>query len=85
MQRSRQQLKQKKVEMKSDWNTNSDNRRDNQARKPVRHKTISDWETNIKDDQHMSVEAPLRRPNTIPKVLTNGKQKCPLANWKKFS
>ena len=35
--RLRQQQKQKKVEMKSDWSTHSDNRRDNQARKPIRH------------------------------------------------
>ena len=32
-----QQEKQKKVEMKSDWSTDSDNRRGNQARKPLRH------------------------------------------------
>ena len=70
--RPRQQQMQKKVEMKSDWSTNPDNRRDNQGRKPIRHETTSDWEIK-KDDQHALVEAPLRRPNTIPKVLTNGK------------
>ena len=31
----------------------------------------SDWETKIADNQHISVEAPLQRPNTMPKVLTN--------------
>ena len=46
--RPRQQQKQKKVEMKSDWSTDSDNRRDNQARKPIRHETTSDWETEKK-------------------------------------
>ena len=71
--RPRQQQKQKKVEMKSDWSPDSDNRRDNQARKPIRHKTTSDWETNIEDNQHILVEAPSRRPNTMPLVLTNGK------------
>ena len=59
--RLRQQQKQKKAEMKSDWNTNSDNRRDNQARKPRRHETTSDWETKIEDDQHMSVECPIKK------------------------
>ena len=50
--RPRQQQKQKKVY--------SDNRRENQARKPIRHETTSDWETKIEDDQHILVEAPLR-------------------------
>ena len=58
--------------MKSDWSTDSDNRRDNQARKPIRHETTSDWETKTEDDQHILFNAPLRRPNTITKVLTNG-------------
>ena len=79
--RPRQQQKQKKVEEKSDWNTDSDNRRENQARKPIRHETTSYWETKIEDDQYMIVEVPLRRPSTIPKVVTTGKQKYPLANW----
>ena len=57
--------------MKSDWSNDSDNKRDNQARKPIRHETTSDWETEIEDDQHILIEAPLRRPNTMPKVLTN--------------
>ena len=30
----------------------------------------SDWETEIEDDKHILVEAPLRRPNTMSKVLT---------------
>ena len=32
--------------MKSDWNTDSDDGKDNHARKkPARHDTTSDWET----------------------------------------
>ena len=69
--RPRQQQKQKKVEMKSDWSIDSYDRRDNQARKPIRHDTTSDWETKIEDDQHILVEASLRRPNTMTKILTN--------------
>ena len=57
--------------MKSDWRTDLDDSRNNQARKPIRHETTSDWEINIEDNQHILVEAPLRRPNTMPKVLTN--------------
>ena len=60
--------------MRSDRNTDSDNRRENQARNPIRHKTIPDWKTETEDDQHILVEALLRRLNTIPKVLTNGKK-----------
>ena len=71
--RPRQQQKQKKVEMKSGWSTDSDKGRDNQARKPIQHETTSHWETKTEDYQHILVEVPLRRPNTIPKVLTNGK------------
>ena len=59
--------------MKSDWSTDADNRRDNQAKKPIRHETTTEWESETEHDQHILVEAPLRRPNTIPKVLTNGK------------
>ena len=67
--------------MKTDWSTDSDNRTDNQAIKPIWHETTSDRETKTEEDQHILVEVPLRRPNTIPKVLTNGKWKYPLANW----
>ena len=68
----------KRVEMKSDWSTDSDN----QARKkPTRHDVTSDWETEIKDGQEKIVEAPLRRPNTMPKVFTGRIRKYPLANW----
>ena len=41
--RPRRQQKQKKVEMKSDWSTDSDDRKDNQGRKkPIRHDATSD-------------------------------------------
>ena len=66
--------------MKSDW-SNSNYGIDNQVRKrPVRHDVSSDWETET-EDQETIVETPLRRPNTMPKVLTCGKEKFPLANW----
>ena len=78
--RPQRQQKQKKVEMKSDWSTESDDRKDNQARKkPIRHDVTSDWETEIEDDQDTIIKAPLRRPYTIPKLLTSGKGKYPLA------
>ena len=67
--------------MKSGWSTDSDNRRDNQARKHIRHETTSDWGTNIDDNQYILVEAQLTRPNMMPKVLTYGKQKYPFADW----
>ena len=76
------QQKQKRVEMKSDWSTDTDDRKDDQARKkPIRHDVTSDWETEIEDDQEIIIEAPLRRPNTMPKVLTSRIRKYPLANW----
>ena len=73
---------QKRVEMKSDWSTDSDDGKDNQARKkPIRHDVTSDWETVIEDDQETIVKAPLRRPNIMPKVLTGRIRKYPLSNW----
>ena len=46
----RHQQKWKKVEMKSDWSTDSDDRRDSQTRKPIRCETTSDCEFEIEDD-----------------------------------
>ena len=66
--------------MKSDW-SDSDDGKDNQARKkPIRHDITSDWETE-REDQETIIEASLRRPNTMPKVLTCRKGKFPVANW----
>ena len=68
--------------MKSDLSTDSDDRKDKQARKkPIRHDITSDWETEIEDDQKTITKAPLRRPNTMPKVLISRVIKYPLANW----
>ena len=68
--------------MKSDWSIDSDDRKDNQARKkPISHDITSDWETEKEGDKDTIIKAPLRRPNTMPKVLTSGKGKYPLANW----
>ena len=79
--RQRQQQKQKKVEIKSDWSIDPDNRKDNQARRPMRNEITSDWETEIGENQDTIIEAPFRRLNTMPKVLTSRKGKYPLANW----
>ena len=54
--------------MKSDWSTDSDDRKYNQARK-IRHEITSDWDTEMKDDQCILVNTPLRRPNTMPSYL----------------
>ena len=40
----------------------------------------SDWETEIEDDHNTIIEAPLRRPNTMPKALTSRQRKYSLAN-----
>ena len=64
----RRQQKQKKVKMKSDWSTDSDDRKDIQARmKPDRHGITSYWDTEMEDDQHILVNAPLSRPIKFPK------------------
>ena len=78
--RPRQQQKKKKVEIKSDRTTDSDDRRDNQARRPMKNEIISDWETEIEDDQDTIIEASLKRPKTMPKVLTSRRGKYPLTN-----
>ena len=65
----RKKQMQKRVEMKSDWG-DSDDGTDNQVRKrPIRHDVPSDWEVETEDQETM-VEILLRRPNTMPKVLT---------------
>ena len=35
----------------------------------------------VEDDQDTIIKAPLRRPNTMPKVLTSRKGRYPLENW----
>ena len=65
--------------MKSDW-SDSDDGNDNQVRnRPIRHDITSDWKTET-EDQKTIVETPLKRPNTLPMVLTCRKGKFPLAN-----
>ena len=59
-----------------------DNDKDNQARsKAITYDIISDQETDTV--QQPIATAPLRRPNTWPKVLTcvRGRGKFPLASW----
>ena len=71
---------QKRVELKLDW-SDSDDGKDNQVRKrPIQHDVSSDWQTET-EDQETIVETPLRRPNTMPKVLTCRKGKFLFANW----
>ena len=66
--------------MKSNW-SDLDDGKDNQVRKrPIRNNVTTDWEKET-EDQETIVGAPLRRLNTMPKVLTHGKGKFPLANW----
>ena len=72
---------QKKVDMKSDW-SDSDDDNDSQVRgKPIIHDVSSDWAMDT--DQQTTIPAPLRRPNTWPKVLIcgRGRGKFLLANW----
>ena len=65
--------------MKSDW-SDSDDGKNNQVRgRPIKHNVTSDWETDA--DQETMAAAPLRRPNTMLKLLTCRKGKFPLANW----
>ena len=71
---------QKRVDMNSDW-SDSDDGKDNQVRKrPIQHDIPSDLQTET-EDQETIVGTPFRRPNTMPKVVTCRKGKCPLANW----
>ena len=61
----------KKINMRSDL-SDSDDDKDSQVRgKPIIHDISSDQETDT--DQQTTVAAPLRRPNTWPKVLTCGR------------
>ena len=67
--------------MRSNW-SDWDDGKDNQARgKSIVYDITSDQEADM--DQHPSTSAPLRRPNSWPKVLTygRGRGKFPLANW----
>ena len=71
--------------MRSNW-SDSDDGKDNQARgNPVVVDITSDQETDM--GQQPSTSAPLRRPNTWPKVLTcgRGRGNFPLANWKSIN
>ena len=47
----------------------------------MRNEITSDWQTEIEDNWDTIIEAPLRRPNTMPKVLTCRKGKYPLTYW----
>ena len=80
--RPRRQQKQKKEEIQSDCSTDSDDTKYNQDRKkPIRHDIASDLETEIEDDQDSVIEAPLRRPNTMPKVLNSRIKIYLLSSW----
>ena len=76
----RKQQTQRKINVRSNW-SDSDNDKDSQARnKPIVYGITSDQET---DTVQLIATAPLRRPNTWPKVLTcgRGREIFPLANW----
>ena len=67
--------------MRSDWSNSGDDK-DSQARgKLIVYDTTFNQESDI-DQQHIAT-TPLRRPNTWPKVLTQGggRGRFPLANW----
>ena len=77
----RKQQTHRKINVRSKWR-DWDDGKDNQARgNPVVVDITSDQETDM--DQQPSTSAPLRRPNTWPKVLTygRGRGKFPFANW----
>ena len=77
----RKQQTQKKINVRSDW-SDLDDDKDSQVRgKPIIYDISFDQETDT--DQQPTAAAPLRRPNTWPKVLTcgRGRGKFPLANW----
>ena len=70
----------RKINVRSNW-SELDDGKDNQARgNPAVIDITSDQETDM--DQQPSISAPLRRPNTWPKVLNcgRGRGKFPLAN-----
>ena len=62
----------------SDW-SDSDNDKDNQARAPI---TSTPEKNPQPSTSYAREDAPLRRPNTYPKVLTFGRgNMAPLASW----
>ena len=67
--------------MRSDWSDLDDDKVGQARGKAIVYNIISDQETDM--DQQPIVTAPLRRPNTWPKVLTygRGRGQFPLANW----
>ena len=71
----------KEMNKTSDWSDSDDHKYSQVRGKPVVHDISSDQETDT--DQPTTVAAPLRRPNTWPKVLIcgRGRGKFPLANW----
>ena len=76
----RKQQTHRKINVRFDW-SDSDDDKGSQARgKPFVYDITSDQEADT-DQEHIAI-APLRRPNTWPKVLTCGKGrgKFPLAN-----
>ena len=74
--------REKKFMIKSDWSTDSEDGKDNQARRPMNGDIISDQDTDAKRRQKKRTETPLRLPNTMPKVLTLPRGRgYLLANW----
>ena len=59
--------------MKSDWSDSDDGKYNQARKKPIRHDITSNWEMETEDHETIT-KAPLRRPNTMPKVLTCGKE-----------
>ena len=77
----RKQQSHRKINVRSDCSDSGDDK-DSQARgKPIVYDITSDQETDI--DKKPIATAPLKRPNTWPKVLAcgRGSGKFPLANW----
>ena len=69
--------------MRSDW-SDSDDEKDSQVRGiPINHDITSNWETDT--DQETTVAAPLRRPNTMPKVYNLQKRKLSFSKLDKCS
>ena len=74
------QQTQKKLKMRSDWGDSDDDKDCQMRGKPIINDISLDQETDT--DQQTTVVAPLRRPNTWPKVFTcgRGRGKFSLAN-----
>ena len=76
----RKQQTQRKINARSNW-SNLDNDKESQVRgTPIVYDITFDQETDT--DQQPIATAPLRRPHTLPKILTcgRGRGKFPLAN-----